>query len=91
MEKQSFKSFNRQLGWSTKLYVLLVASTVALSIYFDSWNNYWFPTILGAIAIVSFVDFLGVSISRHPRLWQKISWILLAILLALLFISGVGI
>jgi len=77
MTDNSFKSFNQQLSWSTKLYVLLAVSTVLLSVYLDAWEGYWFPTVLGAIAIVSLADFIGIYQSRYPGVLKKIGWILL--------------
>ncbi len=88
MEKKTFKDFHRDLSWSARIYTLLVVATIALSMVFDSWSQNWVMTIIGALAIILFVETFALAFQNHPKTWRIIRMILFLILLAFLLIGA---
>lgn len=87
MQRKTLKQFNKELSWATRIYTLLAVAIIGFAFMTDAWNSNWVATILLGIVVVLFVETFAISFHRHPRTWQMIRWILVAILVALLFIS----
>ncbi|MFT5165748.1 MAG: hypothetical protein ACI8P3_000977 [Saprospiraceae bacterium] len=88
MEKKSFKEFHRDLSWSARIYALLVVLTVVLSLAFDAWSSNWALTIIGAIAVVLFIETFAIYFKHHPKTWRTVRLIIFLIILALLLIGA---
>lgn len=88
MEKKTFKEFHDDLSWSTRIYALLVFLTVVLSLAFDAWSGDWTLTIIGAIAIVLFIETFAIYFKTHPKTWKRVRLIIFLIILALLLIGA---
>lgn len=87
MESKSWKDFHRDLRWSTRIYTLATILVIALAAFFRAWDTNFAMTIVGALAVILFVESFALSFQRHPRLWMVIRWVLLLALLALLLIG----
>jgi low affinity Fe/Cu permease len=88
MEKKTFETFHKDLSWSTRIYALMVVVTIVLSALFDAWSHNWVLTIIGAIAIVLFVETFAIYFHNHPKAWRTVRLILFLILLAMLLIGA---
>jgi hypothetical protein len=88
MEKKTFETFHKDLSWSTRIYTLMVVVTVLLSAVFDAWSHNWVLTIIGAIAIVLFVETFAIYFHKHPKAWRMVRLVLFLILLAMLLIGA---
>lgn len=90
MERKTLKDFHKGLSWSTRIYTLMVVVTIALSMMLDAWSENWTLTIVGAIAVVLFVETFAIAFHQHPKTWRMIRLIVFLILLALLLIATIG-
>lgn len=81
--KKTLHQFHQDIGWSTRIYVLLALTVVMGALIFRHWGL----TIAFALALVLLVEGLALSIQRHPATWRVIGWWLLLIGLALLLIG----
>ncbi len=79
-KKYYFSTWLQQLGKSSKLYLLLVVSTLTLSVFFDAWDGNWRTTMLSALAIVSIADIIGILSKSYPGVLRNIGWTLLLLL-----------
>lgn len=87
MEKKTWRTWNQNLSWSTKVYVLLAVLIGIGSFAFQAWSTNWSVTILFALAIILLVEHFSIVAHRHPKSWKIFKWIILLLACALLFIS----
>lgn len=87
MEKKSWHEFNKDLGWSTRIYIFMVLAILVLSFVFDAWNTNWGLTMSVALIGVLFMEAYVISFQRHPKIWKTIRWVLLIIIISLLLIG----
>ena len=87
MERKTWKEFQKDLHWSTRIFALATVSTVLLAALFRAWHTDFALTILGVLGLIFLVESLAISLQRHSRLWTVIGWLFLLVLLGLLLIG----
>ncbi|MBI5917573.1 MAG: hypothetical protein HY842_19565 [Bacteroidetes bacterium] len=76
------------LAWQTRIYMVVVLSTVLFANVFDAWNGDWATTIIAVAAVTLLLDSFAIFFHRHPRTWEVIKWAIVLILLLALFLIG---
>jgi len=87
MSTKTFKDFNKELSWSTRIYTLATLVIAIGSFVFNAWQTDFAFTMIIAIAAILFVESFVISLHRHPAFWRVVRGIILLILLALLLIG----
>lgn len=90
MEVKSWKEFNRDLRWSTRIYVLSVLLVILFSFMFNAWSTDWALTIISVIAALLLIETFAYGHAHNPGAWATIRWILLMILIAFLLMGHFG-
>ena len=88
MNKKNWSALNRDLSWSTKIYVLVVLLVSIGSFVFQAWTTNWVMTMLLTFAVVLLVEHFSIVSQRHPKSWRTFKWIVLLLVLALLLIAS---
>jgi hypothetical protein len=87
MERKTLKEFHRNLTWQSRIYTVVVISTVIFAHVFKAWENNWVTTIIGVAALVLFLDSFNVAFHRHPRIWRLVKWLIILLALAILLVG----
>lgn len=87
MEVKSWKEFNMDLRWSTRIYTLSVVLAILFSVIFNAWHTDWALTVVAVVGALFLIETFVYGYAHNPRTWQAILWILLLILVALLLMG----
>lgn len=87
MKSSNWQTLDRELSWSTKIYVLVAIVIAVGSFIFDAWSSNWSLTMLVAIAVIFLVEHFWVVARRHPKAWRIFKWTVLLIGLAGLLLA----
>lgn len=87
MEVKSWKKFNRDLRWSTKIYALSVVLVILFSVIFNAWQTDWSLTLIAAVGALFLIETFFYGHAHNPGVWQTILWILILILAAILLMG----
>jgi len=87
MSSKTFKEFNKNISWSTRIYTLAAIVIAIGAFVFNAWQTDFAFTMIVAIVVILFVESFVISSNRHPAFWRVVRALILLILLALLLIG----
>ncbi len=85
-----FKTFNREISWNTKFYVLLVILMVVFSYVFRDQDGGYFLGSIIALLCVLLLDFYLILSKKYTDTWRWMKIVIVIIILALTLISMIS-
>ena len=82
-----FESFNKEVSWNTKFYVLLAFSMVVFSYLMKDTETGLFVGAIFSLFLVLIVDFYLILSKKYTKSWKVIKIILVMIIVALTLIG----
>lgn len=84
-----FKSFDKQISWNTKFYVILAILMVTFSFVFRDYEAGYFIGAVIALLCVLLLDFYLILSKKYTNTWRWMKIVIVVIILALTLISMV--
>jgi hypothetical protein len=84
-----FKSFDKEVSWNTKFFVLLALGMVLFSYFFRGTETGLFIGALVSLVMVLILDFYLILSKRYSKTWRIIKIIVVMIIVALALIGFV--
>ena len=84
------KTFDKQISWNTKFYVILAILMALFSFLFRDQEAGYFLGALGAIFCVLLLDFYLILSKKYTNTWRWIKIIIVILILALTLISMIS-
>lgn len=84
-----FKSFDKELSWNTKFYVLLALSMLGLSFIADGTELGIFIAAIISLVLVLALDLYLILSNKYSRSWRIIKIVIVIIIITLTLIGFV--
>ena len=85
-----FKSFNKEISWNTKFYVLLAFSMIVFSYLMKGTETGLFVGAVFSLLLVLIIDFYLILSKRYSKSWKVIKIIMVIIIVALTLIGFIA-
>jgi drug/metabolite transporter (DMT)-like permease len=85
-----FKTFNKEISWNTKFYVLLVILMVVFSYVFRDHDGGYFLGSVIALLCVLLLDLYLILSKKYTDSWRWIKIVIVITILALTLISMIS-
>jgi len=82
-----FRSFNKEISWNTKFYVLLAFCMILFSYLMNGTETGLFVGAVISLIIVLMVDLYLILSKRYTKTWRIIKIIIVLIIVALTLIG----
>ncbi|MDF1698427.1 MAG: hypothetical protein P1U56_21430 [Saprospiraceae bacterium] len=82
-----FKSFDKEVSWNTKFYVLLALAMVVFSYVMNGTETAIFVGAIMSLLIVLLLDFYLILSKKYSKSWRIIKIILVLIIVAMTLIG----
>lgn len=81
---KSFKSFDREVSWNTKFYVLLAFFMALFAFLFGEYDDKaLFAGSVIALCFVLMVDYYKIISIRYPKTWRLIKQVVIGLVILL--------
>ena len=87
---KSFKSFDKEISWNTKFYVLLAFFMAFFAFLHGGYDDTaLFTGSVLALCIVLLVDYYKIISSQYPQIWRVIKQIVIGLVILLTLLGFV--
>lgn len=84
-----FKSFNKEISWNTKFYVLLAFCMVVFSYFMNNTETGLFVGAVFSLVVVLAIDLYLILSKKYTKSWKVIKIVLVMLIVALTLIGFV--
>lgn len=84
----TLKSFNQDLSWNTKFYVLLASIMLVFAFFTEDTNNLLLGGSALALLSVWIVDYYKIVSRNYPKMWRIVKLIIISSLVILIILGN---